>query len=194
MASEQPGQVINPDAVHPQSSWQFHAEESSDPGASPQVPSSDVETVSWSASEFIAHDKSAGWYSLLVLGTIVLAALVYLLSHGDKVSTGVVIIVLAVFGIMAARKPRELNYSVDDKGLHIGDKFYNYSTFRSFSIVQQDSVESIWLMPLKRFLPIITIYFDSHDGQKITDTLSQFLPVENRQPDLVDKLMHRLRF
>ncbi len=149
--------------------------------------------VTWTASEFISHDKSTGWYALLGVGTAALAAVVYLLTH-DTVSTGVVVVVAIVFGILAARKPRELEYSVDDKGVKVGDKFYPFSGFRSFSIVQEDAVESIWFMPLKRFMPPLTIYFDPRDGQKIVDVLSQTLPMENRQLDAVDRLMHRLRF
>ncbi|MGH7249753.1 MAG: hypothetical protein ACREGC_02155, partial [Minisyncoccia bacterium] len=124
----------------------------------------------------------------------IIAAAIYFITHGDIVTIVLVVLAVLAFGILAARKPRELDYSVDDTGLKIGEKFYQFSSFRSFSIVQEDAVESIWFMPLKRFMPPLTIYFDPEDGQKIVDVLAQILPVENRQLDPVDKLMHRLRF
>lgn len=205
----QPGNVVTPGASQPETSWQFSADstlQSNEPESasnpeqpaqtpSPKQPIAAIKpTVSWTASEFIAHDKSSGWYLLLALGAAVLAVLVYLFTHGDKVSTAVVVIVAITFGILAARKPRELEYGVDGSGIHIGEKFYPYSGFRSFSIVQEEAVESIWFMPLKRFMPPLTLYFDPDDGEKIVDVLAQFLPLENQQVDMVDKLMHRLRF
>jgi hypothetical protein len=49
-------------------------------------------------------------------------------------------------------------------------------------------------MPLKRFMPILTIYFEQKDESKIVAVLGQFLPVESHQLDAVDRLMHKLRF
>lgn len=193
MAQEgQPGNVISPGATHAEPTWKFN-----DESAQPSTPQQPVQTsqsgVDWTASEFISHDKSGGWYALLSLGAIAAAVAVFLLT-GDKVSTGIVVIVAILFGISAARKPRELQYKIDDQGLYVDQKFYAYSDFRSFAIVQEEAVESIWLMPLKRFRPPLSIYFDPNDGRKIVDVLSQILPIENRELDMVDRMMHRLRF
>jgi len=201
----QPGSVISPGSSQPKTSWQFNPDSQPRPNqattdkasqASAQTSNQnnlDGATVTWTASEFIAHDKSSSWYLWLATGAIVLASLTYLLTR-DKVPAGVVIIVAATFGFLAARKPRELQYVIDDTGIHIAEKTYPYSSFRSFSIIQEEAVESIWFMPLKRFMPPLTVYFDPDDGQKIVNLLSEFLPVENRQLDMVDRLMHRLRF
>src|SRR3989344_5883044 len=113
----------------PASGWKFKADTQVE-SHGPTI-SKSVESVSWTASEFIAHDKSAGWYITLAFGSIALAAAVYLFSRGDLVSTAVVFIVATVFGIFAARKPRELQYVVDNKGIQIGDKLYPYSKLRS---------------------------------------------------------------
>ena len=105
-----------------------------------------------------------------------------------------IVVVAVIFGIFAARRPRELKYQLDSTGLRIGDKTYPYGNFKSFSVVNEEAVKSIWLMPLKRFMPIITIYFAPQDGDKITGMLANFLPFQEHQLDPVDKLMHRLRF
>ena len=98
------------------------------------------------------------------------------------------------FGVFAARKPRVLDYQVDNAGVKIGPKFYAYGNFKAFAIVNEGAVESVWLMPLKRFMPILTIYFAPDDEQKIIDVLGNFLPVQSHQPDPIDRLMHQLRF
>ena len=67
-------------------------------------------------------------------------------------------------------------------------------TLDHFLVIQEGGVESIWFTPLKRFMPMVSIYFDPEDGDKIADILSEFLPFENRELDPVDRLMHRIRF
>ncbi len=199
MQEGQSGSIVTPGAKESDTGWQFQAEESVAQGSPPaQTPAPKQSTsdseVNWTASEFIEHNKSSGWYTALIFGTIGLAAIIYLLTNGDKVPILVVAIVAIGFGILGARKPRELQYSVGDKGIQIGDRFFPYGGLRSFSVVKEEGIESIWLMPLKRFKPIISIYFEPNDAPKIVDLLSKFLPVEHRQLDMVDKLMHRLRF
>ena len=174
----------------PKSGWQFKSDTQTQ--TSPAT-STEVNPVEWSASEFIEHNKTSGWYLLLTAGSLALAAIVYLLTQ-DKISMAMVVIVAIIFGIFAARKPRVLSYNVDQSGVGIGEKLYPYAHFKSFSVVQEGAIDSIWLMPLKRFMPMLTIYFEPKDEDKIVNTLSHFLPVETHQLDAVDKLMHRLRF
>ncbi len=192
MQEEGSPQSTAPD--QPESSWQFNPETQPSPGApSNLTPAKPVSAVAWTASEFIAHDKSPQWFLALGGGTAIVALLIFVLTR-DKVSTSMVIVVAIIFGVFAARKPRELPYVIDDSGVHIGEKLYPFSGFKSFSLVQEDALQAVWLMPLKRFMPIITVYFSPGDAEKIVGALSGTLPLENRQPDLVDKLMHRLRF
>lgn len=178
-----------PTTTTPATGWQFTSQ--------PDDPSFDAPTgldgVQWTASEFIAHDKGAGWYVLVGVGTVVLAAVTYFLSR-DRFTPALIVIIGILFGVIGARKPRELTYVIDEQGVTIGDKFYAYSNFKSFSVVQEGGIESIWFAPLKRFMPSLSIYFAPTDEQKIIDTLSQFLPVEARTLDPIDRLMHRIGF
>ena len=181
-------------AEHPPSQWQFKA----DAGATaPQTAAprrQDAEgTISWTGSEFIAHEKSAGWYGMLAGGAILLAAIVFVLTH-DKISTAVVIVTAAVLGYFGARKPRTLDYKLDDNGVSIGTKFYVYDLFKSFSVVDEGTVSGIVLMPMKRFMPQLTLYYAPADEEKIVNMLADRLPMEEHKTDVVDRFMHRIRF
>jgi len=149
--------------------------------------------ITWTASEFIAHDKSGGWYAILTLGSIVLAALLWFLTK-DWVTPAVVLFAAFIFGVYAKRKPRELVYTLDDHGLIIGDKHYPYDQFRSFAVVPEGGVAGIVFMPLKRFGAPLTIYYDPADENKIVDLLAIVLPLEHRTQDPIDRLMWRIRF
>lgn len=172
--------------------WQFNAD------SAPTVTNASAiaqtsESVQWSASEFIAYQKTAGWYLLLFFGITAVAAIVFLATQ-DYLSSGAIVIAGILFLVFASRKPRVLAYSINSSGLTIGEKHYAFKDFRSFSIIEETHVRSIMLTPLKRFMPAISMYFEPSDEQKITEALSAYLPYEDRKQDAIDKVMQRLRF
>lgn len=151
------------------------------------------EVVRWTASEFIAHHKTGGWYALLLLGTVVISVLAWLVTR-DVVSTAVVLLAGGVLATYAARPPRQLTYQLDPSGLSIGQRHYNFNEFKSFSVIQEGAFTSVMFTPLKRFGTFTSIYYDPQDEARILDMVSQRLPHEERQPDMVDRLMRRIRF
>ncbi len=152
-----------------------------------------VNSITWTASEYIAHQKTAQWYVKLGVSAIVLAFLVWLITK-DKISAAVVMIGAAVLGGYGARPPRELQYQLDFDSLTIGNKPYPLDAFKSFSIDDNQAFSSVNLIPLKRFAPGLTIYYSLDDEEQIVNILSKRLPLEEHRADPIDTLMHRIRF
>lgn len=173
--------------------WQFHAEDAPATTTVQEPPHHLAAPVSWTASEYIAHQKNAGWYVLLGLGVSALAIAIYFLTH-DNISVVMTVVVGIIFGVFAARQPKEITYALDQNGLQIGQKFYPYGGFKSFSVMQEGAIPSIQLMPMQRFMPAISLYYDPKDEDRILAVLTDYLPHEERQHDMVDRLMRKLRF
>jgi len=157
------------------------------------MPGADDAVISWTASEFIAHEKDARWYGMLALVACVLAGLIFLITR-DAISTFIVILGAVLFGIYAAREPRQLPYQLSDHGLRIGQRYFDLQQFRSFSVVPEGAFSSIVLMPLKRFAPMTTIYYAPEDEDRIVDVLATQLPYVEHRHDLVERLMRQIRF
>lgn len=159
-----------------------------------ETPSSDeAQSITWTASEFIVHEKSAGWYLVLAAAIVVIAALIFMVTR-DKVSTGVILIAGFLLGVYASHQPRQVEYRVDQSGIGIGDKRHGYYEFRSFSVGREGAVSGITFMPLKRFAVPITVYYPPADEEKILAILSTQLPFEEHHVDAIDALMRRIRF
>lgn len=152
-----------------------------------------AESISWTASEFIAHHKTPGWYLLAMVGAVMAAVIIWFITK-DVVSPLVIIVMGAIVATFAARQPRQLSYQLDPHGLTIGNRSFTFGDFRSFSVVPDGAFSSIVFAPLKRFGVLTTIYYDPQDEEHIVDILSQYLPHEVRQPDPLEQLMRRLRF
>ncbi len=83
MDEQQPGSASTgtSPAEEEQPAWRFNPEDTPpaarDAGAA-AIRHSAIQSVEWTASEYIAHHKTAGWFVLLGLATAGLAIVVYL--------------------------------------------------------------------------------------------------------------------
>lgn len=154
---------------------------------------SKTDTVEWTASEFIAHEKSSLWYMVLITVTSLFAIALYIFTE-DIFTIAVVVIMAIAFGIYASRSPRTLRYMLDKRGVYITSRLYPYTLFKSFAVIEEGAINSIELMPLKRFMPSIVMYVAPDEEESIIDVLSTHLPLEDHGHGWVDNIMRRLRF
>jgi len=176
-----------------QPGWQYSPEQETH-GPSADLPAAKpVGEVSWTASEFIAHHKNTGWY-LRLAGAGFLAVIVVFVITRDFISAFLVALAIIFLGSLAGRKPRSLQYQVDGAGIHIGQRSYPYHDFKSFSVIDEGGISSIDLMPLKRFMPSLSVYYEPQDEERIIAVLTTQLPFEEGKKDAFDRFMHRIRF
>lgn len=152
-----------------------------------------VDAVEWTASEFIEHKKPAWWYLSLTAVIIVIAALAYL-SGADYFAVAGVIIVGILFAVIAARPPRELHYRLSGRGLEVAGKLYRLDHFKAFWVDRDGAFASLSFLPLKRFMPVLTVYYDPKDEDKISQIISNTLPFEPHKLDPIDKFLKKIRF
>ncbi|MGH7158295.1 MAG: hypothetical protein ACREGD_04495 [Candidatus Saccharimonadales bacterium] len=150
-------------------------------------------SVEWTASEYVAHEKHTAWYVQVLLATVVVAALVYLITR-DVISSGIIVFAGVVFAVAAARKPRVLAYRVDAGGLTVGQKYYPYTQFKSFAVMAEGSLATVVFMPHKRFAPSIDVYVPPENANAIIAVISGSLPIVNRKQGMVDTITNRIRF
>jgi hypothetical protein len=183
------------DKTAPESGWAVHDEspQPAAPATAPATPKKSLEPVVWTASEFIENHKSPMWYSALLVCTILLSALIFFVFH-DIIGVVFTVVVALLFAILGGRKPQQIPYQVDEHGITVNGKFYSYGLYKSFSILREGEVGYINLMPLKRFMPEMSIYFAVADESKIADVLAGSLPYDQREEHSFDRLMKKLHF
>lgn len=179
--------------------WQYKSEVPAEAFAqAPEIPvqagaGAAESSVEWSASEFISHEKGFGWYAVLILGAVLVGGVLYFATR-DVVSVAVVIIMAIILAIASARKPKTINYKVDESGLTAGNKFYPYKAYKSFAMPEDGPFAIVVLVPLKRLEFPISAYLAPDSQQKVVETLSNHLPLERGELDAVEQLMRQLRF
>ena len=172
----------------PDAGWSYKPDTS--PGPAPAAAN---ETVEWTASEFIEHNKGFSWYLALAAIGLVVAGLVYLLTR-DLVSSVVICIFALILGIAGARKPNVIAYKLDSRGLSAGRRFRPYSEFKSFALVDEGAFNSITLLPIKRNRLPVNLYLAPDVEHQILEVLGSHLPMQQGGLDITDNLMRRMHF
>ena len=177
--------------LKPEAGWEYSSDTSGD--TKQDSVNDSYSDINWSASEFIAHDKNISWYVILSLITLSFAAVIYLITH-DKISTAVIVFAGGITGFYAARKPRLLNYKIDKMGLTIQTKLFRYDSFKSFAIVEDSALPSIILMPLRRFMPTLSVFLDPASEEDVIKVISERIPQDIHHQALIERFMQRVRF
>ncbi len=164
-----------------------------EPAPSFATPDTAEDDLNWTASEFMSHDKSLQWFAFLAVAAVAITIVAYLISK-DKITAGIILFAAASFGVFATRKPRDQQYALSHSGLQLGSRFYSLHEFKSFSIVAEGTVTSMVLMPLKRFMPPLTLYVPPEMETQVADILAMNLPLEVHKADAVDSLLRRIHF
>ena len=182
-----------------QSSWQYTSGELTANNQQSYINEVKVDQneviAEWSAQEFIEQQKGPKWYVLLALGSIV-GSLVLFLVTKEAMSVVVTLLLALAVGVFGSAKPKIVKYTIDSLGVAIDNKHYNFSEFKSFSIINgvNANIPYIQLIPQKRLMLPLTIFIDPKHSDEIAEIIGQFVPYDQKQPDLADKISSRFRF
>lgn len=148
--------------------------------------------VSWQAKEYIAPDKNTIWY--ICLGIVVVAVVLLDLFYVHSYTlTALIIAIAVVLIVMSVRPARVINYKLSDEGLYIGETLINLDEYKAFGVIHDGKENSLFLIPIKRFKPGLSVYFPVESGESIVDNLGQRLPMQEIRLDFIDNIVRLLR-
>lgn len=153
----------------------------------------DAGPLTWQASEDVHHEKNAIWFMGLIVIVAILLAISILLIKSWTFAILIVVMAVAIV-VLTSRPPRVMQYHLDHHGIQINEKAFNMHDFRAFGVLQEGSLYSIVLIPMKRFMPTVNVYFPAEAGEHIVDVFGEVLPMEHVEPDLLDKITRKLHF
>lgn len=150
------------------------------------------EPVTWQAKEFIHQEKNATWFIAFAVTILVFLGVAILLMRSWSFAI-LLVVIAAVIIVLSKRPPRVMDYALSEDGLHIDSTVHRYEDFKSFGVVRDSGEFSIMLIPRRRFMPGISVYFPEEAGEDIVDVLGSRLPMRELHLDVVDKLVRKLR-
>lgn len=159
--------------------------------ASANQPTDDA-TIQWQAPEYISGEQRTPLWFVGFWGAVVVLMATAALLIRSWTFVILIPVMAAALMIYTHRPARQMTYVVSGKGVYINEQIHALSEFKSFGILQEDSLPTLVLTPIKRFRPTITLHFPSEIGEQLVDFLAARMPMENAKLDVFDKVVRRL--
>lgn len=138
--------------------------------------------MKWSSPEFEYKEKSNTWFLTVITIAVVIGLLaLWQTNFLFLVFTAVAALMIIVW---SQKKPKVINFELDDEGLWIERVFYSYNKFGAFAIKRG----SLLFEQKERFRPHLIVSFDKKNLDAIRKHLLDFLPEMEYHESLIDAL------
>lgn len=152
----------------------------------------DEEVIDWEMDEFLEHKRGPVWYLALLFIAASLASISYLVTR-EPIAPVSIMAMAAAAAVYSFKKPSRQRYTLTSLGLKIGSRLYEYSHFKTFSLIKDNGIAALYLITNQRFLPPITIYLPLDKDKHIIRWLSRRIAYTPSGLQWSDRLMQYLR-
>jgi len=124
-----------------------------------------MDKLEWSALEYEEKERSTDWF--WALGIIVVTSSIASMIYGNYFFAALLLLSGLLLGFFAIKKPDIITYTLNEKGLKIGNRIYPYEDIISFWVQIDRSRESnlkptLFVKSARAFMPVISIPIE-HD-------------------------------
>ncbi|MFH1172922.1 MAG: hypothetical protein V1692_00140 [bacterium] len=151
--------------------------------------------ISWQVPEYVQHERGRYWYLLAILA--ILGLLVYAVFSANFFLIIIMILTIVIMFVSSRQAAPQVQISLTDDGLAIGQKFYPYNELSVFWIINEKTDQPVLYVDFKSFLRphldipligqdplLIREIFLKHvaedldrEGEPLLDFLSRFLKI-----------------
>lgn len=150
------------------------------------------ETISWSALEYEEKERSVDWF--WALGVIVVAGSIASIIWGNYFFAILLILSGLLLGYFAIKKPENIFYEMNSKGLQIKTRIFPYEDIKAFWI-QESPKETLFIKSSRMFAPMLSIPITKELGEQIkTIMFSKNIQEEEMKEHFSEKIMENLGF
>lgn len=152
----------------------------------------EVEPIQWRSVEYLHHTKSPLWYVGFAVVTIALMASAVFIMNAWTFAVLIPIMAGALLAY-SHRGNAEILYVLSSQGLYINDQLHPMEDFKAFGVLQGVPLNTLVMIPTKRFRPSLTAFFPIDVGEALVDLLGGYLPMQDVKPDAFDAVVKKLR-
>lgn len=149
----------------------------------------DKKTIRWSAEEFEYSEKSVDWF--WAVGVISVGLAVVSIFLGNLLFAILIVISSFALSMQAVKRPRVINFEINEDGVIIDKKLYTYNTLESFWILNK---EKIMIKSKKAVVPFLIIPLQNINPRLLRESLIKNLKEEEMSEPLGQVVMKRLGF
>ncbi|OGF23279.1 hypothetical protein A2Y83_00160 [Candidatus Falkowbacteria bacterium RBG_13_39_14] len=147
--------------------------------------------LSWSFPEFTKYERSKRWY--ITASAITILFLFYSVFTFNFLLA--VIVVMAAMIVLMREKadPRDISFSITERGIEIGEKFYPYRDIKRFSIIYEPpNVKVLYLEFKFKMKPRFSVQLENQNPNEARKVLKEYLDEDlDRESESVSDALGR---
>ena len=158
-----------------------------------------MDTLSWSALEYEEKERGNDWF--WALGIIVVTSAIAAVIYSNYFFALLLLLGGGLLGFFAIKKPDEVAYELNEKGLKMREQLYPYENIKSFWVQKEKVENEITLKPTlfikseRVFMPVISVPIREDLAEKIRSIMiSKNIPEEEMKEHASEKIMEFLGF
>lgn len=146
---------------------------------------------SWSAPEYIQHQKTARWYAIASAIALVFTIGAVLTANWTM---AVAIVVFAAVYEFTQRfhPPKIIDIHISELGIHVGHMFYPFSSMQAFWIMIKPGLKTLNIRVHRQFYSDVVIQLMDQDAAKIRSYLMGQIPEWEGKDERLQDLILRL--
>src|SRR3989344_4664431 len=134
--------------------------------------------------EFEYRPKGIVWH--IVFGILATSAAALAWFFGDRTFTTLIAVIWMILIMRQFKKPALVTLRIDDKGLSIGTKTWEYKELKNFSIAEIETKKRLVITPSGRFQVAIKIPIS--DPSSVAAKLNHYLSQVEYEESLLESL------
>ena len=150
-------------------------------------------TIAWQTLEYQHRERSGDWF--WVVGIIAVSAAITAILFKNFLFG--VLIIIAAFALMlqAARKPRLIQFTINQSAIAAGQIAYPFSSLESFWLDETNPADARLLLKSKNLTAmLIVIPLGDTEPQTVKNFLSRYIAEEELHEPLSQKIMEAVGF
>jgi hypothetical protein len=148
--------------------------------------------ISWKAQSHSHMHKGQDWY--WAVGIITLAISVVCFIFGNVITGIFVIIASVALVVHASQPPKEVQYSINDRGIVSDDTLFPFLSLDSFWIDHTEETPRILIKSRRPLMPLIIIHIQEIDSEEIRQVLLRYIAETEHKEPLLKKILESFGF
>lgn len=150
-------------------------------------------TIAWQAFEYQHRERSGDWF--WVVGIIAVSAAITAILFKNFLFGILIIIAAFALILQALRKPRLIQFTINQSAVRAGQVTYPFSSLESFWLDEANPNDIRLLLKSKNLTAmLVAIPLGDTEPQIVKDFLSTYLPEAELHEPLSQKIMEALGF
>lgn len=142
--------------------------------------------IHWKAREFEEPVRSRKWH---LFAALILILIIAFAIYMDAMVMAITFILIGIVGyVYMGKAPRVLNFMITYDGILAGKELYNFKTLKSFWIFYEENLKVISIHTDGYLSPYVHIPLADQDPVEIREILIKYVPEEEHEWTILDRL------